>query len=42
MTAAVMASPVQGDDEDVSERTGMCVSERPQAATREWAARTVA
>ena len=37
---AGMASPARGDDEHVSERPPTGVSERAQAATKGWAART--
>jgi hypothetical protein len=38
---ADMASPAQGDGEHESERPRTGVSERAQAATKGWAARTV-
>ena len=40
LVPAGLASPAQGDDEHESERPSTGVSERAQAATKGWAART--
>jgi hypothetical protein len=39
LVAPRMASPAESAAEDARQRTSMCVSARPEAPTRGWAAR---